>query len=75
MTSWDEKVQEFEDKHGCIKPLVLGFGVLALLTIVFLFMLKQDYNAFMEECRDDGLKRYECNALWRGHASVSKGAK
>jgi hypothetical protein len=31
---------------------------------------RNERKEFMDECQDDGLKRYQCEAMWRGGLSM-----
>jgi hypothetical protein len=65
-SNWDSKVEEFESKHGCAKPIFIGLAFFGLLLLLFLYGSYQHYKSFMAECLEDGRKQYECSALYQG---------
>lgn len=66
MAKWDDQLEEFESQHGCVKPLVIMAAIFILIGILVLYGLRNEYRTFMEECLEDGRKRYECVSMYRG---------
>lgn len=50
-----------------------AIALVAVFTAGIFFMAGQgseDRNRFMRECQDNGLRHFQCIAIWRGGASM-----